>query len=156
METTQTVDRGDDGIQSSKLTPVRVTFFHWDRDSVVAQHMVIGGCTFDDKGRGAQSVTQGAITHRHSCALGDGLCHCEPMIVQLGMLHCPKAGGGEGEDSCLEGGWSHSRLLRDGGANVLQSGNGSRHSHHCTRTIARRSFDRRSGMGETVVLVAAG
>jgi len=52
VETAQAVDRGDDGIQFCKLTPVGVTFFHWARDSVVAKHMVIGGCTFNAKGQG--------------------------------------------------------------------------------------------------------
>ena len=36
VETAEAVDRGDNGIQSSKLTPVRVTFFHRARDSVVS------------------------------------------------------------------------------------------------------------------------
>jgi len=36
VEAAQAVDRGDNGIQSSKLTPVRVTFFHRARDSVVS------------------------------------------------------------------------------------------------------------------------
>jgi len=87
VETTLAIDHGDNDMQSGKLTPVRVTFLHRARDSVVAEHMVIGVCTFDDKGRSAQSVTQGAITHCHSCALGIGLGHCEPMIIRLGMLH---------------------------------------------------------------------
>ena len=143
-------------MQSSKLTPVGVTFFHRARDSVAAKHTVVGGWLFNDKGRGAQSVTQGAITHCHSCALGNGMGHCEPLIIGLDMLHCPKAGGGEGKDSFLESRWSCNRLLRDGGANVLHSGNGSGHTHRCTRTIARRGFNRRASVGETAVLVAAG
>jgi len=78
------------------------------------------------------------------------------MIVGLGMLHCPQAGGGKSKDSCLECGRSHGWLLWSGGANVLRSGNRSRHTHCCTRAIARGGFDRRAGMGETTVLVAAG
>ena len=125
VESAQAVDRCDNGIQSCKLTPVRVTFFHRTRDSVVAEHTVIWGCTFNDKGRGAQSVTQGTITHRYSSALGNGSGHCEPVVVGLGMLHCPQTSGGKSTDSCLESQRGHSCLQWDRHANVLHSGNGS-------------------------------
>jgi len=36
METTQAVDRVDNGIQFRQFTPVRIPFFHWARDSIVA------------------------------------------------------------------------------------------------------------------------
>jgi len=53
MKTTETNDCGDNGVQSSKFTPVQVTFFHWARDSVASNHVVVGGWAFDDKCRGA-------------------------------------------------------------------------------------------------------
>jgi len=55
--------------------------------------------------------------------------------------------GGEGEDGFLEGGRSHIRLLRDGDANVLHSGNGSGHSHRCTGTIARGGLQQKDRHG---------
>jgi len=113
MEPTQAVDCVDNGVQSSKFTLVRVTLLHRARDSVVAKHMVVGGCTFDDKCRGAQSATQGAITHHHSCALGNGLGHCEPIVVGLDMLCCPKASGGGGR-GWLPGGWTEPHQVAEG------------------------------------------
>jgi len=69
------------------------------------------------------------------------LGHCEPLIVRLGVLHCPQAGGREGKDGRLEGGRGHQRLSEEGEANVLHPGYGLGDLDCCARPIGRRVFD---------------
>ena len=94
VKVAQAIHSGDNCIQASQFTPVGVTFFDRAGDSVVANHMVIRGRAFDDKSRGAESVSEGAIAHGNGSALGNGLGNSSTLVVRLGMLHRPKAGGG--------------------------------------------------------------
>jgi len=102
VKATQAIHRGDNCIQASQFTPVRVTFFDWARDSVVADHMVIRGRAFDDKSRGAESVSERAIAHGNGSALGNGLSNGSTLVVGLGMLHRPKTSVRQRQDGLLK------------------------------------------------------